>query len=63
MGKMFHDLGLLQSDEVISTRPSDFVTGYADQAGKQTQTILDSALGKTLFIDEAYGESRCGATG
>ena len=33
---------------------SDFVTGYAQQAAKQTDEIFKRALGKVLFIDEAY---------
>jgi transcriptional regulator with AAA-type ATPase domain len=56
MGKMFTQLGVLQSDEVVSCSPADFTTGYAGgQAAKQTQGILQKAIGKTLFIDEAYG--------
>lgn len=33
---------------------SDFVTGYAGQAGIKTKEILTKARGKVLFIDEAY---------
>jgi hypothetical protein len=56
MGRMFKQLGVLQSDEVVCCSPADFTTGYAGgQAAKQTQSILQKALGKTLFIDEAYG--------
>jgi ATPase family associated with various cellular activities (AAA) len=56
MGAMFKQLGVLQSDEVVSCSPADFTIGYAGgQAAKKTQSILQKALGKTLFIDEAYG--------
>lgn len=55
MGKIFHKYGLIGSDEVIMKSPSDFSTGYIGQAGKRTNEIMCSALGKVLFIDEAYG--------
>ena len=55
MGRMFYDLRILNSAEVISVRPDSFVTGYAGQAAQKTHEILLSAVGKTLFIDEAYG--------
>jgi hypothetical protein len=62
MGKMFKQLGVLQSDEVVSCSPADFTTSYAGgQAAKQTQAILQKAIGKTLFIDEAYDMTTCTA--
>ncbi|KAG5192046.1 P-loop containing nucleoside triphosphate hydrolase protein [Tribonema minus] len=56
MGRMFKELGVLQSDEVISCSPADFTTGFAGgQAAIRTKEMLNKALGRTLFIDEAYG--------
>ncbi len=51
---MMHALGLLQDPSVVEKHPRDFVTGYAQQAGKQTEEIFKESLGKVLFIDEAY---------
>jgi hypothetical protein len=56
-GRMFKQLGVLHSDEVICCAPADFSTGYAGgQAAIKTKGMLEKALGKTLLIDEAYGE-------
>ncbi len=38
----------------METKGADFVTGYAQQAEKKTQQLFESAIGKVLFIDEAY---------
>lgn len=54
MGKMFHKLGVLSYPEVIAKSASDFQTGYVGQAGKVTRKIMEQALGRVLFIDEAY---------
>jgi hypothetical protein len=63
MGRMFKQLGVLQSDEVVCCSPADFSTGYAGgQAAIKTKGMLEKALGKTLFIDEAYGKSTYKAT-
>eukprot|EP00397_Hematodinium_sp_SG-2012_P000289 GEMP01000289.1.p1 GENE.GEMP01000289.1~~GEMP01000289.1.p1 ORF type:complete len:2487 (+),score=732.48 GEMP01000289.1:46-7506(+) len=54
MGKMLAALGLLGSSEVVECSASDFVTGYVNQASGKTRELFRSALGKVLFIDEAY---------
>jgi AAA+ superfamily predicted ATPase len=55
MGKIFHKHGLIASEDVIEVSPTDFTTGFAGQSGKATHSVLSRALGKVLFIDEAYG--------
>jgi replication-associated recombination protein RarA len=55
MGELFKMLNLLPSSEVVQTAPSDLVTGFVGQARRETRKIFESALGKVLFIDEAYG--------
>jgi Cdc6-like AAA superfamily ATPase len=55
VGRMLRSLELLQSEEVIETSIDDFVTGYAQQAAIKTEEIFNKALGRVLFIDEAYG--------
>ena len=54
MGKLLNALGLPISAEVVNKTVPDFVTGYANQAGKKTKQIMKDAVGKVLFIDEAY---------
>lgn len=45
---------LLGSFDVIECSVTDLVAGYTGQTGPQVLAKLDSALGKVLFIDEAY---------
>lgn len=54
MGLMFYSLGLMPCSDVVEVSATDFLTGYAGQAGKKTVDILTKARGKVLFIDEAY---------
>ena len=54
MGKVYYDMGFLSSAEVIECSASDLVGQYVGQTGPKTQKQLEKALGKVLFIDEAY---------
>jgi AAA+ superfamily predicted ATPase len=54
MGKLFHSLGILASDDVVEASASDLVGQYVGQTGPKTIGKLQEALGKVLFIDEAY---------
>jgi hypothetical protein len=54
MGKLFHLLGILASDDVVEASASDLVGQYVGQTGPKTIGKLQEALGKVLFIDEAY---------
>ena len=54
MGKMLCSLGVIPCEEVVEKSASDFQTGYVGQSGKQTRDIFEQALGRVLFIDEAY---------
>lgn len=54
IGKVYYDIGLLASDEVVETSATDFIAPYVGQTGPKTQNKLESGLGKVLFIDEAY---------
>ena len=51
---LFQSLGLVASADVTSCSASDFVTGFANQAGIKTRELFDKAVGGVLFIDEAY---------
>jgi DNA polymerase III delta prime subunit len=54
MGKVYYDMGLLASAEVVEASATDLVGQYVGQTGPKTQSLLETALGKVLFIDEAY---------
>lgn len=54
MGQIYYEMGLLASNEVVDVSATDLVGQYIGHTGPKTQNLLESALGKILFIDEAY---------
>ncbi|TFK71611.1 P-loop containing nucleoside triphosphate hydrolase protein [Pluteus cervinus] len=54
MGQVYYDLGFLASAEVVEKSASDLVAQYVGQTGPKTKKLMESALGRVLFIDEAY---------
>ncbi|KAK1566191.1 ATPase [Colletotrichum navitas] len=54
MGKVFYDMGFLANDKVIECSASDLIGQYVGQTGPKVLQALDKALGRVLFIDEAY---------
>ncbi|KAF9474773.1 P-loop containing nucleoside triphosphate hydrolase protein, partial [Pholiota conissans] len=54
MGQVFYDMGFLGSAEVVECSASDLVGQYVGQTGPKTKKLFEKALGKVLFIDEAY---------
>jgi hypothetical protein len=54
MGQVYYDMGFLSSDEVIECSASDLVGQYVGQTGPKTKKLFEKALGRVLFIDEAY---------
>lgn len=54
MGQVYYDMGFLSSVEVVECSASDLVGQYVGQTGPKTKGVLDKALGKVLFVDEAY---------
>ncbi|CCF44016.1 ATPase [Colletotrichum higginsianum] len=54
MGKVFYDMGFLATAEVLDRSASDLVGQYVGQTGPKVRELLDKALGRVLFIDEAY---------
>ncbi|KAH7141426.1 P-loop containing nucleoside triphosphate hydrolase protein [Dactylonectria estremocensis] len=54
MGKVYYDMGFLASTDVIECSATDLVGSYIGHTGPKVQALLDKALGKILFIDEAY---------
>lgn len=57
-GQILKDLGLLSNGEVIVKSCNDFIGEYLGESENLTKAILDSARGKVLIIDEAYGLAR-----
>ncbi|KAK4228087.1 putative AAA family ATPase [Podospora fimiseda] len=54
MGKVFYDMGFLATDEVVECSATDLIGQFVGQTGPKVQKLLDKALGKVLFVDEAY---------
>jgi SpoVK/Ycf46/Vps4 family AAA+-type ATPase len=54
IGKIFYAFGLLESADVIEAQRSDLVGEYLGATAIKTNELIDSALGRVLFIDEAY---------
>lgn len=54
MGQVYYDMGFLSSTEVIERSASDLVGQYVGHTGPKTKALLEKALGRVLFIDEAY---------
>ncbi|XMA20285.1 hypothetical protein WAI453_013076 [Rhynchosporium graminicola] len=54
MGKVFYDMGFLAKADVVECSATDLVASYVGQTGLKVQNVLENALGRVLFIDEAY---------
>jgi ATPase family associated with various cellular activities (AAA) len=47
-------MGFLSSSDLIECSASDLVGQYVGQTGPKTKKLFEKALGKVLFVDEAY---------
>lgn len=47
-------MGFLQDCQVIECSATDLIGQYVGQTGPKVQKLLDKALGRVLFVDEAY---------
>ena len=54
IGKIFYAFGLLDMPEVVEAQRSDLVGEYLGATAIKTNELIDSSLGRVLFIDEAY---------
>ncbi|KAI1103690.1 ATPases of the AAA+ class [Jackrogersella minutella] len=54
MGKIFYNLGFLATGDIVECSASDLIAEYVGQTGPKTRKVFEKALGKVLFIDEAY---------
>ncbi|EGO03446.1 hypothetical protein SERLA73DRAFT_165136 [Serpula lacrymans var. lacrymans S7.3] len=54
MGQVYYDMGFLSNADVVECSASDLVGQYVGQTGPKTKKVFEKALGKVLFVDEAY---------
>ncbi|KAI1081768.1 P-loop containing nucleoside triphosphate hydrolase protein [Whalleya microplaca] len=54
MGKVYYDMGFLSEAIVVECSATDLVGQYVGHTGPKVQKKFDEALGRVLFIDEAY---------
>ncbi|KAI1364794.1 P-loop containing nucleoside triphosphate hydrolase protein [Xylaria arbuscula] len=54
MGEVFYHLGFLATQDVVSCSGTDLIGEYIGRTGPKTQKVFQKALGKVLFVDEAY---------
>ena len=54
MGKVYYDMGFLATAEVIEVSATELVGQFVGQTGPKAHKLLERALGKILFVDEAY---------
>ena len=54
IAKIFYAFGLLDSPAVVEAQRADLVGEYLGATAIKTNDLVDSAIGKVLFIDEAY---------
>ncbi|MCL2354955.1 MAG: AAA family ATPase, partial [Oscillospiraceae bacterium] len=58
VAKYFKAIGLLSTGQLREVTRSDLVGQYVGHTAKQTNEVIQSALGGVLFIDEAYSLCR-----
>ena len=51
---LLHEIGLLESEEILEVSRADLVAGYVGQTAERTKEVFEEARGRLLFIDEAY---------
>ncbi|KAI1142174.1 P-loop containing nucleoside triphosphate hydrolase protein [Hypoxylon sp. FL0543] len=54
MGKIYYDMGFLAEAVVVDCSATDLIGQFVGQTGPKVRKKFDEALGRVLFIDEAY---------
>ena len=54
MAKIYYDIGFLSTAEVIECSVTDLLSPYVSGSSKRVIRTFERALGKVLFLDEAY---------
>lgn len=52
---LFEAMGIINTNKLITKKPSDFLSEWRGGTGKKVMSIIESAYDGILFIDEAYG--------
>jgi SpoVK/Ycf46/Vps4 family AAA+-type ATPase len=60
LSQIFRSLGVVTKGHLVETDRSGLVAGFVGQTATQTRKVLESAIGGTLLIDEAYALARGG---
>jgi SpoVK/Ycf46/Vps4 family AAA+-type ATPase len=60
LSELYRSLDVLSSGHLVETDRADLVAGFVGQTATKTRDVLDTALGGTLLIDEAYALARGG---
>ncbi len=63
IARLYHELGLLERDEVVEVDRSHLVGAYVGQTEQRTMEVIRRAAGGVLFIDEAYSLKRADSSG
>ena len=58
LSEIFHSLGVVTRGHLVETDRSGLVAGFVGQTATRTREVIESALGGTLLIDEAYALAR-----
>ncbi|RYP80552.1 hypothetical protein DL769_002400 [Monosporascus sp. CRB-8-3] len=54
ISQLYYHMGILGSSDYVECSASDLIGQYVGQTGPKTQGKLTEALGRVLFVDEAY---------
>jgi hypothetical protein len=60
LSQLYRSLDVVTNGHLVETDRSDLVAGYVGQTATRTRAVLESALGGTVLIDEAYSLARGG---
>jgi AAA+ superfamily predicted ATPase len=58
LSQILRTLGVVSRGHLVETERSQLVAGFVGQTAAKTRAVLESALGGTLLIDEAYALAR-----
>lgn len=54
LGKIYAGMGIVRHPEIREVRRSDFCGHYIGESGPKTNQLIESSLGRIIFMDEFY---------
>lgn len=60
LSQIYRTLDVVEKGHLVETDRADLVAGFVGQTATKTKAVLESALGGTVLIDEAYALARGG---